>query len=379
MNLNKLPKISLYIHIPWCIKKCHYCDFNSFLIKKKIPYKQYIKNLLEDLDNDIKYISGRNIHTIFIGGGTPSLFPLKSIKILIKEIKKRFLISDKTEITLETNPESSSNNLFYEYKKIGINRISIGIQTLDKNKLFNLGRINNHYNINLICKLIYSKYIKNFNFDLMYGLPNQSISESIKDLNNIIYSKPDHISWYQLTIEPNTYFYYVPPILPNENNIWKMYKLGNNILKKSGYLQYEISSYAKEKKFRCKHNINYWKFGDYIGIGCGSHGKITLKDGTVIRIMKSRNIINYMNKNYIYKIYNVDYNNLIIEYFMNRFRLSESIPRSEFYYYTGIKEINIRKSINKAIKKKYIKENDLYWTITDFGKLFLNFLIELFI
>ncbi|MGK2896917.1 MAG: radical SAM family heme chaperone HemW [Candidatus Makana argininalis] len=378
MNVNKLPKISLYIHIPWCIKKCHYCDFNVSLIKKKIPHKKYIKNLLEDLDNDIKYISGRKIHTIFIGGGTPSVFPLKSLKILIKEIKKRFLISKKTEITLESNPESSSNNLFNEYKKIGINRISIGIQSLDNNKLFNLGRINNNYSSDLIYKLISFNKINNFNIDLMYGLPNQSVKDSIKDLNNIIDVQPYHISWYQLMLEPKTYFYYIPPILPNENNIWNMYNIGNSILKKSGYIQYEISSYSK-LGFECKHNINYWKFGDYIGIGCGAHGKITLKDRTVIRTIKSSNINNYMNKNYIYKIYNVNSYNLIIEYFMNRFRLLDPIIRSEFYYFTGIKEIKIRKSINKAIKKKYINEDNIYWTVTNFGRLFLNFLIELFI
>ncbi|MFI4846996.1 MAG: radical SAM family heme chaperone HemW [Candidatus Makana argininalis] len=378
MDLNKLPKVSLYIHIPWCIKKCHYCDFNVSLIKEKIPDKKYINNLLEDLDNDIKYISGRKIHTIFIGGGTPSIFPLKSLKILIKEIKKRLYISKKTEITLESNPESSSNNLFYEYKQIGINRISIGVQSLDKKKIFNLGRINNNCNSNLLFKLISCNYINNFNIDVMYGLPNQSVNDSIKDLNNIIYTKPNHISWYQLTLEKNTYFYYVPPILPNENNIYQMNKMGNNILQKSGYFQYEISSYSK-KGFECKHNINYWKFGDYIGIGCGAHGKITLKDRTIIRTIKSNNIRDYMNNNYIYKIYNVNSYNLIIEYFMNRFRLLEPILRSEFYYFTGIKEINIRKSINKAIKKKYINENDIYWTVTDFGRLFLNFLIELFI
>ncbi|MFI4853108.1 MAG: radical SAM family heme chaperone HemW [Candidatus Makana argininalis] len=378
MNINTLPKISLYIHIPWCIKKCHYCDFNVSVIKKKIPHKKYINNLLEDLDNDIKYISGRNINTIFIGGGTPSIFPLKSLKILIQEIKKRFLISKKTEITLESNPESSSKNLLYEYKKIGINRISIGIQSLDNNKICNLGRINNNYDSYLIYKLISCNYSNNVNIDLMYGLPNQSVKDSFEDLNKIINIQPNHISWYQLTLEPNTYFYYVPPILPNENNVWQMYKIGDNILKKSGYNRYEISSYCKPG-FECKHNINYWKFEDYIGIGCGSHGKITLKDRTVIRTVKSSNITNYMNKNYISKIYNVNSYNLIIEYFMNRFRLIEPIPRSEFYYFTGIKEINIRKLINKAINKKYLKENDIYWTVTDYGRLFLNFLIELFI
>ncbi|WP_226799084.1 radical SAM family heme chaperone HemW [Candidatus Annandia pinicola] len=370
--------LSLYVHIPWCKKKCFYCDFHAHLIDEnsKKYISKYITHLINDLKNDIKLINNRKINTIYIGGGTPSLLSIDNIKFLINNIKYYIKYSKNIEITIEVNPDDIYNININEYKKIGINRISIGVQSFNKKHLSNLGRIHNIKNTINIIKLIKKNKFENFNIDLIYGLPNQNIKESQYDLNKIIKFKVPHISWYQLTIEPNTLFYYIKPKLPNHNIIWNMFKNGHNKLLKSGYKQYEISSYSKNKL--CKHNINYWNFGDYLGIGCGSHGKITQNNGNIIRTIKNKNVKRFLSGDYLNKKNKIKKKEIPIEFFINRFRLFIPISRNIFEYYTGIKEKIIRKKIDNAIKLGFITEDKYNWYITNKGKLLSNYLLENF-
>lgn len=372
----KLPPISLYIHIPWCLKKCGYCDFYSKVNKGVIPEKKYIKNLLKDLEKDIVLINKRTIKSIFIGGGTPSLLSSNGVKKLITEIKKRINISNTAEITIEANPTKLEYQRFLEYKNSGINRFSIGIQTFNSDLLKKIERTYDKKEAMLAIEEV-KKTNTNFNLDLMYGLPNQSLNNALSDLQIAIKYKPSHISWYQLSIEPNTPFYANNLRLPNEKIIFQILNQGDNFLKKSGYKKYEISSYSKVNH-KCQHNLNYWNFGDYIGIGSGAHGKITQKNGDIIRTIKN-NINDFMNGNYLKKKYLVIKEEKCLEYFMNTFRLYQSTSKKQFEERTNINENYIKNKINKAIKKGYIKEKNNFWSTTKKGKTFLNTLLKIFI
>ncbi|BBI01422.1 oxidoreductase [Buchnera aphidicola (Nipponaphis monzeni)] len=378
MKNNTLP-LSLYIHIPWCIKKCFYCDFHSFVKKDTINEKKYINHLLKDLSNDIKYIQLRTIHSIFIGGGTPSLFSSHSINFLIQEIKKRIPTNSQLEITIESNPNSFESNNFYKYKKIGINRLSIGVQTFNMQQLQLLGRTYSSKEANKIIHFANKLHFKCINLDLMHCLPNQSVQQALKDLIQITtICQPQHISWYQLSIEKNTFFYSKNLNLPNENTIFNIINYGEKILKKYGYYKYEISSYSKIG-YQCQHNLNYWRFGDYIGIGCGAHGKITTKQGEIIRTVKSKKITDFINGKYLHNLQKIKKNEQALEFFMNRFRLIEPTPKKDLYKYTQLTEQTIQPKIQQAISEGFLKETKKYWETTSKGKNFLNSLLEIFI
>jgi oxygen-independent coproporphyrinogen-3 oxidase len=374
----KLPPISLYIHIPWCLKKCGYCDFYSYVSKNIIPETEYIKHLLKDFEKDLNLINKRKINSIFIGGGTPTLLKTKSIQKLLNGIKERAKISKKAEITIEANPTTLEYQRFLGYKNLGINRFSIGIQTFNSDLLQKIERTYKKKEAISAVKEI-SKIHKNFNLDIMYGLPNQSLEEALLDLKIAIKYNPKHISWYQLTIEPNTPFYAKKVnIQQNEDVIFETLIQGDKILKKSGYKKYEISSYSK-LNYECQHNLNYWNFGDYIGIGCNAHGKITQKNGDIIRTIKNKNIQDFINKKYL------QYKSIVLkkdkpfEYFMNAFRLYKPISKKQFQERTNVNEHFIKKKIKKAIQKEYIKETYNSWKTTKKGKMFLNSLIEIFL
>ncbi|CAL4325890.1 Heme chaperone HemW [Buchnera aphidicola (Protaphis terricola)] len=373
----RLPPINLYIHIPWCTKKCGYCDFYSYVNKNIIPEEKYIKSLLKDLEKDLKLTNQRKINNIFIGGGTPSLLHHNSIKNLIYGIKKRAKISKYAEISIESNPNSIEYKRFRQYKKHGINRFSLGIQTFNSYLLKKIERTYNKKEAIEAIKEI-KKINKNFNIDIMYGLPNQSLKHVLSDLKNAVKYNPTHISWYQFTIEPNTPFYTRKIKLENENIIFKMFHQGDKFLKKSGYIKYEISSYMK-LNYQCKHNLNYWNFGDYIGIGCGAHGKITKTNGDIIRTIKNKNINDFINGKYLHSKKLVLEKDKPFEYFMNAFRLYKPIYKKHFQEYTNISLDSIKKNINKAIKKKYILENVNSWETTKKGKFFLNELLTIFL
>ncbi len=374
----QLPPLSLYIHIPWCVQKCPYCDFNSHAQKGEIPDLEYVDHLLADLDADLHLTSGRSIGTIFIGGGTPSLLSAQAMQKLLDGVRARLPVNADAEITMEANPGTVEADRFNAYQQAGVNRISIGVQSFNLEKLERLGRIHDAEEAKRAARLAENLELRSFNLDLMHGLPNQTLEEALNDLQQAIALSPPHLSWYQLTIEPNTLFGSRPPVLPDDDALWDIYQRGHQLLSAAGYQQYETSAYAKPG-YQCQHNLNYWRFGDYLGIGCGAHGKLTFTDGRILRTAKTRHPRGYMQGNYMDKQYLVVTDELPFEFFMNRFRLLEATPRSEFTAFTGLDESKIRPQIEAAIEKGYLTETETSWQITEKGKLFLNSLLELFL
>ncbi|ELQ6242731.1 radical SAM family heme chaperone HemW [Cronobacter sakazakii] len=373
-----LPPLSLYIHIPWCVQKCPYCDFNSHALKGEVPHDDYVQHLLRDLDNDAPWAQGREVKTIFIGGGTPSLLSGPAMQTLLDGVRARLTLAPDAEITMEANPGTVEADRFVEYQRAGVNRISIGVQSFSEPKLARLGRIHGPEEAKRAARLASGLGLRSFNLDLMHGLPDQSLEEALDDLREAIALNPPHLSWYQLTIEPNTLFGSRPPVLPDDDALWDIFEQGHQLLTDAGYAQYETSAYAKPG-YQCQHNLNYWRFGDYLGIGCGAHGKVTLAEGRILRTAKTRHPRGYMTGNYLDKQHEVEAQDKPFEFFMNRFRLLEPAPRAEFARYTGLSEAAIRTQIDEAIALNYLVETPESWQITEHGKLFLNSLLELFL
>ncbi|WP_434997215.1 radical SAM family heme chaperone HemW [Pectobacterium brasiliense] len=374
----KLPPLSLYIHIPWCVQKCPYCDFNSHALKGDVPHQEYVDHLLADLDADLPLASGRELHSIFIGGGTPSLLSAEAMQALLDGVRARIPLTPDAEITMEANPGTVEADRFSGYQRAGINRISIGVQSFDPQKLTRLGRIHGPDEAKRAAHLAAGLGLRSFNLDLMHGLPDQSLDEALDDLRQAIALNPPHLSWYQLTIEPNTLFSSRPPTLPDDDALWDIYEQGHALLSAAGYQQYETSAYAKPG-YQCQHNLNYWRFGDYLGIGCGAHGKLTFSDGRILRTVKVRHPRGYMQGTYLDKQHDVANDDRPFEFFMNRFRLLEAAPRADFTAYTGLEEHCIRPQLDQALAQGYLTETATHWQITEHGKLFLNSLLELFL
>lgn len=373
-----LPPLSLYIHIPWCVQKCPYCDFNSHALKGEVPHEEYVAHLLADLDRDLPLTSGREVATIFIGGGTPSLLSSRAMHQLLDGVRARLPLAAGAEITMEANPGTVEADRFSAYQAAGINRISIGVQSFSPLKLQRLGRIHDPEEAKRAAHLAAGLDLRSFNLDLMHGLPDQSLTEALDDLRQAIALNPPHLSWYQLTIEPNTLFASRPPVLPDDDALWDIFEQGHQLLTAAGYQQYETSAYAKPG-YRCEHNLNYWRFGDYLGIGCGAHGKLTQPDGRIVRTVKTRHPRGFMAGDYLDRQYEVADEEKPFEFFMNRFRLLEPAPRSDFSRYTGLDEALIRPQIDTALAKGYLTETAETWQVTEKGKLFLNSLLELFL
>ncbi|HIF9168685.1 TPA: radical SAM family heme chaperone HemW [Photobacterium damselae] len=378
------PPLSLYVHIPWCVQKCPYCDFNSHALKAEIPELDYIDALLDDLSTDLLAYhlehGERKLHSIFIGGGTPSLISPEEIARLLQGIEARIPFSDDIEITMEANPGTVEAGRFQAYQQAGVNRISIGIQSFQDEKLKRLGRIHGAQEAITAAKLAAEAGLNSFNIDLMHGLPEQSINDALADLAQAIGLNPPHLSWYQLTIEPNTLFYSQPPTLPDDDDLWDIFEQGHKMLTDAGYVQYEISGYSKPGK-QCQHNLNYWRFGDYLGIGCGSHGKISFDDGRIVRTVKVKHPRGYLNpeKAYLDQETVVANDERPFEFFMNRFRLLEACPKQDFVARTGLPLTHIQGAIDWALAQNYLTESDTHWQITEHGKLFLNDLLAAFV
>ncbi|WIH23649.1 radical SAM family heme chaperone HemW [Photobacterium damselae] len=378
------PPLSLYVHIPWCVQKCPYCDFNSHALKAEIPELDYIDALLDDLSTDLLAYhlehGERKLHSIFIGGGTPSLISPEEIARLLQGIEARVPFSDDIEITMEANPGTVEAGRFQAYQQAGVNRISIGIQSFQDEKLKRLGRIHGAQEAITAAKLAAEAGLNSFNIDLMHGLPDQSINDALADLAQAIGLNPPHLSWYQLTIEPNTLFYSQPPTLPDDDDLWDIFEQGHKMLTDAGYVQYEISGYSKPGK-QCQHNLNYWRFGDYLGIGCGSHGKISFDDGRIVRTVKVKHPRGYLNpeKAYLDQETIVANDERPFEFFMNRFRLLEACPKQDFVARTGLPLTHIQGAIDWALAQNYLTESDTHWQITEHGKLFLNDLLAAFV
>jgi oxygen-independent coproporphyrinogen-3 oxidase len=378
------PPLSLYIHIPWCVQKCPYCDFNSHALKHDIPETDYVEQLIQDLDADIQRfnLSNRKLHTIFIGGGTPSLFSAPVIKLMLDQVLTRFTHDADIEITLEANPGTVEADKFIGFFNAGVSRLSIGVQSFESDKLIKLGRIHDSNQAKNAAKLATNCGVNSFNLDLMHGLPNQSLENALDDLKTAIALNPTHLSWYQLTIEPNTPFHSKPPTLPADETLWDIQDQGVKLLKDAGYKQYEISAYSKPE-FQCKHNLNYWRFGDYLGIGCGSHGKITdIDQQKIYRTIKVKHPKGYLDKTreHLDHLNEVNTNELPFEYMMNLLRLCDEFKLNDFEAYTGLNRELILPTLNNAKKKGLLEEMDNNtWQVTLLGHRYLNDLLEMFL
>ena len=377
----RLPPLSLYVHIPWCVQKCPYCDFNSHTQKGKIPEDEYIADLLADLRSELPRVFQRSLHSIFIGGGTPSLISAAGIGKILDGIEAMIPFSDNIEITMEANPGTVEADRFHGYVAAGVNRISIGVQSLQAEKLNLLGRIHDPDEAIRAANIASESALNSFNLDLMHGLPHQDLNDALYDLNKAVELAPNHLSWYQLTIEQNTQFHSKPPTLPDEDILWDIFEQGHALLSAAGYEQYEISGYAKAGK-QCQHNLNYWRFGDYIGIGCGAHGKLTDPEtGKIYRRSKVKHPRGYMDadKAFLDNEHVVVQDELPFEFFMNRFRLTEATPKQDFCDFTGLPLSTVSEQIDAAIKKGLLTETETHWQVTKLGHRYLNSLFDLFI
>jgi oxygen-independent coproporphyrinogen-3 oxidase len=371
-------ELSLYLHLPWCIKKCPYCDFNSHELKGDIPEDAYIDRLIDDFTSHLDKIKDREIISVFFGGGTPSLFSAKSLDRLLKTLKKLIVFSDSCEISLEANPGTVEQSRFRNYFDIGINRISLGVQSFQKDKLKLLGRIHDDAEAHAAIDAIKHAGFTNFNIDIMHGLPNQSVEDALYDLNQAIHYHPTHLSWYQLTIEPNTYFYKHTPILPDEEVLETIEQQGLMLLEKNNFNRYEISAYSIKNK-QSKHNKNYWLFGDYLGIGAGAHSKITI-DGKVIRYWNHKSPYSYMKKDesFISNQITIQEPDIVFEFMLNALRLFQPISFDVFEKSTGLHRDILQIPCALAVKKGLLKDAPFIET-TDLGKKYLNDLCRIFL
>lgn len=386
------PPLSLYIHIPWCVQKCPYCDFNSHALKETIPEQDYVKELIKDLDSDLKRfnLTDRRLHSIFIGGGTPSIFSAQSIQNLLTQVLARFEYADSIEITLEANPGTVEADKFVGFAQAGVSRLSIGVQSFASDKLIKLGRIHDSEqakNAALLAHQAKSAGIKSFNLDLMHGLPKQSLSNALDDLKTAISLNPQHLSWYQLTIEPNTAFYSKPPQLPQDDELWEIQQQGVKLLAAAGYQQYEISGYSKTG-FNCQHNLNYWQYGDYLGIGCGAHGKITDSTNNIIyRTVKVKHPKGYLDKSRVHldQLTQVSAAERPFEYMMNRLRLFSTFNLDEYQTRTGLSSASVLMPLKQAEQQGLMQEikqsshNQQQWQVTTQGHRYLNDLLTMFL
>jgi putative oxygen-independent coproporphyrinogen III oxidase len=375
--------LSLYIHIPWCTKKCPYCDFNSYAADSKIPEADYIQRLMIDLSQDLENmpIEGRSIHSIFLGGGTPSLFSPGAIEKILNGVDNLLPFDSSIEITLEANPGTVSLKNFIGYKQAGINRISLGAQSFNSDHLKALGRIHTPIDTQIAIDSIIQTGFNSFNIDIMYGLPNQSTTDSLADLKTALGFNPPHLSWYHLTIEPNTIFSHKPPALPQDEAICEMQDAGYALIQNAGLMQYEVSAFSK-MGHRCQHNLNYWHFGDYLGIGAGAHGKITdASTHTIKRYWKTRYPKNYLDpsKNLLADSRIVSAAELPVEFMLNGLRLKEGISIDQFEARTFLNIREIETALKKAQEKELLIIQDNQIIPTELGARFLNDLTALFL
>ncbi|WP_151710403.1 radical SAM family heme chaperone HemW [Acinetobacter brisouii] len=380
-NPQNIP-LSLYIHMPWCVRKCPYCDFNSHAVpdgKLSLDLEQeYLQALVADFDTQIEWAQGREIQSVFIGGGTPSLISAAGYQWLFTELKQRLNFAADCEITLEANPGTLEHQPFADYLQAGINRLSIGVQSFDNEHLQRLGRIHSSDNAQKAIQQARQVGFERVNVDLMHGLPQQTLEQALLDLRLAVECGATHVSWYQLTIEPNTVFFRTQPILPEEDLLLEIQQQGEQYLKAQGFINYEVSAWRKELPSR--HNLNYWQFGDYLAIGAGAHGKVSQPDG-IYRFQKSR-----MPKDYLAKVpapalqwQRIDDEDMPFEFMMNALRLNEGVP-SEFYQQrTGLPLSSIAATVEKLQQQQLLIEDPERLACTEKGHLFLNSVLEEFL
>lgn len=387
-----LPPLALYIHIPWCIRKCPYCDFNSHEARTDMPEAEYVAALIHDLEQDQVLAQGRKITSIFFGGGTPSLFSAKAIGEILKAAERLIGFEPDIEITLEANPGTFEQEKFRGFRLAGVNRLSIGVQSFNQTQLQLLGRVHNRDEALRSADVARGAGFDNFNLDLMHGLPQQSVTDALADLDQAIALAPSHLSWYQLTIEQNTAFYSAPPVLPEEDILVDIQDDGFRKLADAGYQQYEVSAYAKDNR-RARHNINYWQFGDYLGIGAGAHGKITLPEKqAVVRQWKTRLPQHYL------AAYNkipgavgghlncfngggevLQSGALPLEFLMNALRLNDGVPAEFFQQRTGLTLDALQPHWQTLVNKGLVNNDPKVLQTTALGQRFLNSILECYL
>lgn len=380
----QIPPLALYVHLPWCVRKCPYCDFNSHSAGNDAPRDRYITALLADLDVEAEGATVRPLVSVFLGGGTPSLFPPEDIAKLIDGIRQRFELSRNVEITMEANPGTVECGDPAGYRQAGINRLSIGAQSFNADMLQKLGRIHSVEDIERAVSEAKLAGFENINVDIMYGLPGQDIAGAMDDLRAANALQPTHISWYQLTLEPNTVFHARPPDgLPDNDAGFEIQKAGQSLLESMQYEQYEISAYARNATLRSVHNLNYWSFGDYLAVGAGAHGKTTDERG-VHRYVKPANPLKYMEcmeKGAGRSETNtLDEPELVFEFMLNALRLSDGFEEALFSRRTGLAASSLAAGLAVAREKQLIEEvSGGFWRATGLGKRFLNDLQAVFL
>ena len=380
MSKSNIP-LSLYVHVPWCVRKCPYCDFNSHQVRDEIPQQRYVDTLIEDLRSEAMLADDRPIHSIFIGGGTPSLFTPEAYQQILGAVRDQFELAPTAEVTLEANPGTFERERFQGYREAGINRVSIGVQSFNNDSLDALGRIHNGDEAIAAAEAA-STIFDRFNLDLMHGLPQQTPELALADLRQALALNPNQISWYQLTLEPNTEFAARPPRLPVEEELWQIQEAGQSLLESAGYRQYEISAFARSGG-ESAHNINYWRFGDYIGIGAGAHGKFSNWNGESIEIRrrhKQRQPKGYMNpESRIAGDELIAADDRAFEFMLNALRLTDGFELKLFAERTGLAVTLIEAKLDVAQRKGLLKIEKGFAKPTNEGRLFLNDLLELFL
>ncbi|HVA55255.1 MAG TPA: radical SAM family heme chaperone HemW [Gammaproteobacteria bacterium] len=370
------PPLSLYVHLPWCVRKCPYCDFNSHAIKGDLPEAEYAAALLRDLQQDLPRVQGRQLQSVFFGGGTPSLFRPETIALILDETRKYLPLIGAAEITLEANPGTVERGRFAEYRAAGVTRLSIGVQSFNTQHLQILGRIHSAKEASNAAEEAHAAGLDNFNLDLMYGLPQQTLEQALADVRNAIALAPAHLSHYQLTLEPNTFFHAHPPTLPDDEIIWQMQQECQALLCNHSFNQYEISAYARNGQ-QCSHNLNYWRYGDYLGIGAGAHSKLSdLLHGRILRLWKVKQPSTYLRTagtvQGIGVITDVAEADRIFEFMLNRLRLYEGFSAADFESVTHIPYARVQPSLEQAQALKLMQMNEGRWQPTLTGYTYLN-------
>ena len=386
--MNALPPLALYVHMPWCVRKCPYCDFNSHVAPEQIPQQQYIDALIEDLAIDAGAAQGRALASIFFGGGTPSLFAPDQVGRFLEAARSLVPFAPGVEVTLEANPGTVEHGRFSGYRDAGINRVSLGAQTFDADHLRTLGRIHGSGDIAKAVDEVRSAGLDNFNLDLMYGLPAQTLQQALADLDAALALDPAHISHYQLTLEPGTVFYHRPPSLPDSEATWQMQLDCQEKLATRGYEHYEVSAYARAGR-RSRHNLNYWQFGDYIGVGAGAHGKLTWLASeerarlTIVRsarVKQPREFLRRASTDRVSDRFAVETGDLPFEYMLNVLRLTDEFSEADFAARTGLAFGTIGGAIAAAQRKRLLQSaGPGRWRVTELGQRFLNDLQALFL
>ena len=378
------PPLSLYVHIPWCVKKCPYCDFNSHGQNGALPVADYVAALVRDLEQDLPLVWGRTVHSVFFGGGTPSLFAPDAIGAILDACSSRLRFAPGAEVTMECNPGTAEHGRFEQYRAAGVNRISFGIQSFDDGCLQRLGRIHDSGEGERAVKLAQDAGYDNLNLDLMYALPGQDLAMALRDVERAIALQPAHLSHYQLTMEPNTAFAVKPPEgLPGEDEAWDIQERCIEAMAAAGYAQYEVSAYARPGR-QCAHNLNYWRFGDYLGIGAGAHGKISRgATGEVRRRWKPKNPRDFIAHAGTAKGIGGDDPiapaSLPFDYMLNALRLVEGFRLADFESRTGLDRAVIAAELEEARGRGWLEQEGEHWRPTELGRRFTNDVIGLFL